>query len=436
MCPVTCPSRMGFLFVHSHPDVAQRSNPVRRFVHVLAVLALFVTLAPVSAQSDETLDRAIEYIKTQQQADGSFAGISAGSTADALFALAAAGEDVLTVAQNGVSAIEYINTQGDEASQSAGLAAKYAIALLLADQPITLADGTDLIEVVENAYNDETNQYGDDITAHAYALIALNAAGRDVPAPAIEALQQLQGEDGGWSFDAESGSDTNTTSLAVQALVAAGDERAVIDSAVEYYRSQQNDDGGFPYSQASEYGTDSDANSTALSMQALLAAGENLDDWAQNGNTPLDRLIEFQNESGAFRYQDAMPDDNPFATYQAVPAIAGETLPLEVVEGVEQPAASPATEATTAEALPSPETSPSPETTATAEPTTEPETTPEAAAHPTVITSPESPALPTASPTDEAQALPETGQRDLAALYALIAGALLALSGLAIRRRT
>lgn len=389
---------------------------MRRFIHFLAVLALLFTLAPVSAQTDETLDRAIEYIKTQQQDDGSFAGVGAGSTADAIFALVAAGEDVGAVQANGTSAIDFINSQAEEAAQDAGLASKYAIALLLAGQSTTLEDGTDLLELIENSYDDQTGQYGADTTAHAYALIALQAAGRDVPAEAVEALKQLQQEDGGWSFNAESGSDTNTTALAVQALVAAGDAGDAISQAVEYYHTQQNDDGGFPYSQESEYGTDSDANSTALSIQALLAAGENLDDWAKDGNTPVDRLVEFQNESGAFRYQDAMPDDNAFATYQAVPAVAGETLPLQQVAAVEQPAA-------TAEATPEAAEEAAPEVTA--------EATPEASPEATAQASPE----PIASDRPQEQSLPDTGLVDTVPAYAFAIVALLLLSGLLLRRR-
>ena len=35
--------------------------------------------------------------------------------------------------------------------------------------------------------------------------------------------------------------------------------------------------------------------------------------------------------SGAFRFQDTPPDDNQGATYQAVPALAGKTFPIEAI---------------------------------------------------------------------------------------------------------
>ena len=303
-------------------------------------LVLFVALlslampgrAALAQTADPAIEKAVAYIRTQQQPDGSFSGIGAGSTADAIFALSAAGVNVAEVKQGGKSAVDYIRTQAKGSGKDTGVAAKYVIAMLLAGQSPLLPDGTDLVAEVESGRK-ANGQYGADVTAHAYALIALNAAG----APAakspesVGALKALQLPDGGWSFDgtAASGSDTNTTAVAIQALVAVGERGDALSRALAYLKTQQNSDGGFPYSQASQFGTASDANSTALSYQAIVAAGEDLGAYTKGGNTPAARLLAFQNGSGAFRYQDATPDDNTFATYQAVPALVARPLPLE-----------------------------------------------------------------------------------------------------------
>jgi prenyltransferase beta subunit len=409
-----------------------------RLIHWLAVMALFVALAPVAAQTqtDGAVDQAVEYIRAQQQADGSFAGLGAGSTADAVYALVAAGGDP-TTEKDGNSAVSFIKAQTDEA-QKPGSAAKFALALLAAGEQPTLDNGTILLDVIDGSYNEDTGRYGEDVTTHAYAVLALLAAENNVPDKAVEALRSLQRPDGGWSFDGTGDSDTNTTSLAVQALAAAGDDGDAVARAVEYYRGQQNDDGGFPSSQTSEFGTDSDTNSTALSVQALVAAGQNLDDWAENDTTPLERLLQFQNDSGAFRYNDATPEDNAFATYQAVPAVAGEVLPLKAQTGAAAPAATETAETDTT-ATASASASASTATAATAAPsaaaTAQPSTA-SATARPSTASATATSAA-TASPSASAsstQQLPDTGVTDLLPVYALLASALL-LGGGALQRR-
>lgn len=367
----------------------------RRWLAMLcAVLAAALTCTPAAAQQTAAIERAIAYIRTQQQPDGSFAGLGPGSTADAVYALAAAGVNVAEVRRGDKNAIDYIRAQSAAAAQDVGLAAKFTIALLLAGQSPRQPEA-DVVAPILNGYDAASGRFGKDVTAHAYALIALVAAGERVPPAAIDALKALQLPDGGWSFDgtAATGSDTNTTSIAVQALIATGDRGEAVRRAVEYYRSQQNDDGGFPYSQSSPYGNASDANSTALAIQALIAAGEDPNAWAKNGATPIQRLLAFQNSSGAFRYQDSLPEDNAFATYQAVPALAGETLPLESI----------------AIALPAPQPQPTP--------SVAPQPTP--APQPPVVVPP---------------TLPDTGLLDPTPVLALLATALLSL-GLLTRRR-
>jgi hypothetical protein len=123
----------------------------------------------------------------------------------------------------------------------------------------------------------------------------------------------------------------------VQALIAAGEEAGsdTVVKALDYYKGVQNDDGGWPYQNPSDYGTDTDANSTAVTIQALIAAGQDPvgSDWTtEGGNTPVAALEAFQNESGAFAWQAAMPDDNLLATVQALPALAGNAFPMATMD--------------------------------------------------------------------------------------------------------
>lgn len=310
---------------------------VRRLWMVLGLLMLAVvphaSVDALTGANDAALQKAVAYMRTQQAPDGTFAGFGAGSTADALYALAAAGINAAEFKNGGASATQGLVAATPEAVKDTGVAAKFVLAALLTGQDPRALGGADVVAVVQNGFDPVAQQYGKDTTSSALAVLALRAAGDQVQPKALAKLEQLQLPDGGWSFDgtAATGSDTNTTALVLQALIAANGTADVRTKALAYIRTQQNADGGFPYSQTSQFGNASDANSTAVTIQAILAAGESLANWARNGTTPLDRLLAFQNPSGAFRYQDATPEDNQLATYQAVPAVAGKTFPLEPI---------------------------------------------------------------------------------------------------------
>jgi len=301
----------------------------RTIVLVLTLVLSMIVSQPVAAQSD-VVAAGLKWILGQQQADGSFAGFGPGDTADAIVALVAGGE------QPPASALNYLAGQAASyGTSSAGATAKVILAVVAAGCDPLNFGGVNLARQLGTTYDPATGQYGADVYGHALALLAIKAMGVQPPAPAIERLIGLQLRDGGWSFDgaAATGSDTNTTSLAVMALSGYARAGDALTAARNYLRGQQNPDGGFPYSQTSAFGNASDANSTAAVIQAILALGEdpNANPWRQGEATPLKSLIAFQNQSGAFRYQNAMPDDNALATYQAIPAVAGRTLPVRTV---------------------------------------------------------------------------------------------------------
>jgi hypothetical protein len=164
---------------------------------------------------------------------------------------------------------------------------------------------------------------------------------QSVPPLAAEYLKNLQQGDGAWEWDVGFGTDTNSTALAIQALIAAGEPAAssAIVNALAYLDAGQNDDGGFPYSPVSPFGTDSDTNSTAYVVQALLAAGESPSDarWAKftDGITPtnpISHLLGMQVADGSFEYQKGVPGDRQSSTRQAIPTLLGRPLPLNVTE--------------------------------------------------------------------------------------------------------
>lgn len=317
---------------------------------LLALLGGLGLAAPARAADEPgaAAQAALGWLLTRQQADGSFAGFDAGASADAVFAIVAAGADPNGVLKNGSSPVSYLGTQAPAyAAKSVAGAGKLTLAVVAAGKDPRSFGGVDLLARIQQGYSAASGRYGASATDQIYALLALAATGQPIPAQAAAALAALQLPDGGWSFDGTpaSGSDTNTTALAVQALVAGGARGAALDTALAYLRGQQNADGGFPYAKSSPYGADSDANSTAAVVQALAAAGVDPRSLQQGQADPLSALVGFQNASGALRFQNSAPEDNDLATAQAIPALLLRPFPLKTVRLPAQaapPAATPA----------------------------------------------------------------------------------------------
>jgi prenyltransferase beta subunit len=309
----------------------------RRFTRLTIALAIVLTLTlPVLADGPD----AVAWFQTQQNADGGFGSPTStvGTTADVLIAVAATGDNAIAWSKDGNTPYSYLEANAGSIA-GMGDAGRVILALVASGKnPRELGD-IDLVTLLENRIGDD-GQYGTSgmVNDQAYAMIGLASARRTIPSAAVDYLLSKQIEDGTWAWngDLTAGSgDNNTAAMAVVALIAAGlpADNPQIAKTVAHFREQQNEDGGFPYIKPSAWGTDSDANSTAVVMWALLAAGEDPagDDWkyeGQDGTSALDKLSAFQNESGAFRWQDAIADDNFMATVQAVVALEIKSLPF------------------------------------------------------------------------------------------------------------
>jgi len=181
------------------------------------------------------------------------------------------------------------------------------------------------------------------------SLMALRAEGVTPAASAVSWLTGQQCADGGWeAYRANpatactpSQEDTNSTSMAVQALVAVGGQDAAVSKAVAWFKKIQNTGGGWSYNPA----TPSDANSTGLVDAALQAAGTSPAEVVKDGRNGVQGLDAFQlgcsapaAQQGGFAYQPAKNGKlaaNDAASAQAALAAAGGFLPVAT------PAASP-----------------------------------------------------------------------------------------------
>lgn len=289
----------------------------------------WTAVAPPPAPPLKAAHEALEWLRQQQQADGSFGSLN--DTTEVLMAVGSNKLDASTWDMGGPSLLANAISRGTEfAARNAAGVGKLATALAAQGSywPVDALRPLDYYDPISGAY-------GTDTLYHAWAMLGTASLSETVPVSATEALKDLQVTNGGWEWAAGLGTDTNSTALALQALVAAGEPVAStsIVSGLTYLENAQNGDGGFPYAPDSPWGTDSDTNSTAYVVQALLATGENplTGTWAISDVNPISYLLSMQLADGSFEYQKG-GGPNPFATRQAIPALLNRPFPIAVKE--------------------------------------------------------------------------------------------------------
>lgn len=317
----------------------------RRAQHYLVILIAFLALLSASGvrvalaqdgtdgatpASAVSLQRSVDWLISQQAADGAFIGLDgesdAGITADAIVALAAArqaGVDTGTSIEDAVAYLESGEIAMIYIQEGVGPAAKFLLGLAAAGENVDDFAGVSPLAIVENSQDPDTGLYGDNLYDHALSLLALDAGEVEVPASAVDALADAQAENGGWGFDGSpepQSADSNTTSVVIQALDAIeGDDPQLVTDGFAYLATTVDEDGAAAFDNAE--GSVPDANSTALVAQALIAVDA-------DANAQLAALNGFQNENGAFFFNDDTPDDNLLATVQAIVPLAGAALPF------------------------------------------------------------------------------------------------------------
>jgi hypothetical protein len=281
---------------------------------------------------------------------------SAGDTADAILALVAAGDGSAQVKaatqwlEHNFSS--YVAVKGVDSPGALGLVVLAAVA---AGADATRfggqKGGNDLIArlmATEQMHGPSAGVFGKTSSANAFsqslAVLALVAAKGPTTAIGLgEAyLAGRQCTDGGWQYSLTTpcakpdpktyaGPDTNSTALAVMAIVGAGGQFP--HAPLGFFASSQETDGSFGYYGVSGDGQHGDPDSTAEVVQALIALRAiNDNQLVRNAITPERALENFQygcgapaNERGEFAYDGA---PSQYATLQAVPAVAAEALPI------------------------------------------------------------------------------------------------------------
>lgn len=235
--------------------------------------------------------RATEWLVSKQRPGGGFelAGFAGFETPDAVLALAEQAQTkptwdaeqarraVRSTLRNGRSPLDFLDDFADAPELDAGQAAKLVV---LVAAPLGLpvrrfnpqgdATARNLLRVVNQGRADD-GSYGA-FNATLYAVVALALLDQAIDPATVALIRAAQDTDGGWNYTGTAGgadSDADTTSLAVQALVAAGatpSDGDLIDG-LEYLARSQQASGAWQ-----SFGTD-DPNSTSMATLAIVAMG-------------------------------------------------------------------------------------------------------------------------------------------------------------------
>jgi Prenyltransferase and squalene oxidase repeat len=181
-----------------------------------------------------------------------------------------------------------------------------------------------------------------------FAALAHQLVNGSVPAQTVQYIRSKQKPaNGGWAFDADTGSvteaDVDTTSLAIQALIAGGvaPTDAAVQNGLAFIAAQQNEDGSW-----SAFGSVS-SESTSRAILAIAAAGydPNSSCWrdtvlpAAAGSpygAPDEALVALQDADGSIAGPGSF--STPFSTAQAVQGLERQWLPIETATAQACPA--------------------------------------------------------------------------------------------------
>ncbi|MEO8084832.1 MAG: prenyltransferase/squalene oxidase repeat-containing protein, partial [Ardenticatenales bacterium] len=287
--------------------------------------------APITATAQQ---RAVwlgaRWLREQQAPNGDYA--SPGLAVEAILAARAAGEDPTQWTMGGRSVVGYLVKNLDAYSQeSAAQAGKGLVGVAAAGQNIDDVGGFHPVDNLARYYDPATGRYGPSTWEQSWAMLGVAAAtnGQPQETRARSALIDGAAPSGGWSsMLSDPNAEIDSTGLAIQALVAAGEPitSTAITAAIAYLDDAQRVDGGWGHDAGHET---SNANSTAYALQALYAVGEapRGPRWtSSDGQTGIDYLMALQRADGAVE-SDASGTGNPLiASGQAVPALSGRSL--------------------------------------------------------------------------------------------------------------
>ncbi len=320
-------------------DVVWKALPAGAGAGATVILAVCLAALTMGAggdarAADSARARAITYLAGAQNADGGF-GPDRGRpssqlhTSWAVLGLAAAGRDPARVRRGGRSPVDYM-VRGIGEVRETGDVERTILALRAAGRSPRSVGGRDLVAELARGRRAD-GSFSGLVNQTSFAILALRAAGRAARDRTVRAaagwVASQHNADGGFNFAGRGGrSGVDDTAAALQALVAAGKRRTkTVARAAAFLAARQNSDGGLPL----QPGDDSNAQSTAWTVQALVAAGRDPERLRRRGaRSPLAYIRSLQSTSGAVRYSRTSTASPVWVTAQALTALARRPFPI------------------------------------------------------------------------------------------------------------
>lgn len=273
-----------------------------------------------SADRQDSARRALQYLRSKQDSQGLIDGtVTSGWSA---MAFGANNERATTINAGGRSLADGLASSSLSSTTDIE---RHILAVRAGGLNPRSFAGKNLVADLKQKYSNQ--QFGDSslVNDDIFGVLALLAA--DEPANSqeidgtVSTILAKQNSDGLWE-------NTDVTAAAIQALKAYADRggsHSVIDSlskARGYLKNNQDSQGGFSENSAT----------TSWSIQAIIALGENPNDWTTaTGKNPWTSLLAYQNQNGSFGWKSAS-DTSAFMTAYAAPALLGVRWPITRLE--------------------------------------------------------------------------------------------------------
>jgi energy-coupling factor transport system substrate-specific component len=310
-------------------------------VLALALVALGALGGPTRARAAGVgVSSELRYLAHAQNPDGGFGEAGAKPTSELYTAwvaigVAATGRNPATLRHGSDSVLNALRAHASSL-EGVGDDERTILALHACGAPAGSIAGHDLLAGMLAARRPD-GSFQDQVNITAFAIFALRALGRSESEAAVRAagrwIERQQGAGGGFGFAARPPggggpqSDVDDTAAALQALIDAGIPRRSLPvrRAVRFLSAAQRPDGGFPQ----RSGGESNAQSTAWAIQALIAAGQSPQlrprGIARSAVGYLESLVA---PDGSVRYSRTSAQTPVWVTAQALAALAGVPLPV------------------------------------------------------------------------------------------------------------